>query len=159
MAQPRETTHKDRHGRIFLAPSPSETIIAERQYCPFDKRRLTFALHGGEKNVLLKEKFMTEFSRDPRFRLDDIHELTLDQVRQRTMAKMHSLVHYVTTEPLDVFNKRVELIGTLDPAFNTRWATCQRTNKSLYHVCLALIRLLSISLQIRRSLWSLLRSN
>lgn len=73
MAQPRETTpqgtqsevpkYKDKHGRPLPAPSPMETMALERKYCPFDKRRLTYALHGGEENVRLKEKFMTEFAR------------------------------------------------------------------------------------------------
>lgn len=70
MAQPRETApqgkviqYKDKHGRPLPAPSPMDTMAIERSYCPFDKRRLTYALHGGEENVRLKEKFMTEFAR------------------------------------------------------------------------------------------------
>ena len=42
---------------------------------------MTCVLHGGEKLVLLKDKFMQEIERDPAFRLDDIHDLTKDQVR------------------------------------------------------------------------------
>lgn len=41
---------------------------------------MTCVLHGGEKLVLLKDKFMQEIERDPAFRLDDIHDLTKDQV-------------------------------------------------------------------------------
>jgi acyl-CoA oxidase len=123
-----------------------DTMAMERSFCPFDKRRLTYALHGGEENVRLKEKFMTEFARgelvwirllfviamltrgippDSRFRLDDLHELSLDQLRERTMAKVHSLLHFVTTEPLPEFQKRMELVGTLDPGFSTRCVVCR----------------------------------
>ncbi|PLW23755.1 hypothetical protein PCASD_01994 [Puccinia coronata f. sp. avenae] len=103
------------------APSPMETLANERRHCPFDLWRMTCVLHGGEKLVLLKDKFMQEIERDPAFRLDDIHDLTKDQIRERTMAKFANMVHYVTTERLDVFTKRMELIGIADPAFWTRF--------------------------------------
>lgn len=38
-------------------------------------------MHGGEQWVNLKTKFMQEIERDPSFRLDDIHDLSKDQVR------------------------------------------------------------------------------
>lgn len=98
-----------------------ETLANERRECPFDLWRMTCVLHGGEKLVLLKDKFMQEIERDPAFKLDDIHDLTKDQIRERTMAKFANMVHYVTTERLDVFTKRMELIGIADPAFWTRF--------------------------------------
>ncbi|CAH7675837.1 acyl-coenzyme a oxidase 1 [Phakopsora pachyrhizi] len=98
-----------------------ETISRERLNCPFDLWKMTCALHGGERLVLLKDKFMQEIERDPGFRLDDIHDLTKDQIRERTMAKFANMVHYVTTERLDIFTKRMELIGIADPAFWTRF--------------------------------------
>jgi len=104
-----------------VAPSPMETLANERRTCPFDLWRMTCVLHGGEKLVLLKDKFMQEIERDPAFRLDDIHDLTKDQIRERTMTKFANMVHYVTTERLDVFTKRMELIGIADPAFWTRF--------------------------------------
>lgn len=91
---------------------------------------------------------MKEIERDPIFRLDDIHDLTKAQLRERTMAKFSSLTHYVVNEKvksfiqfnpnqinhlpiltlafppksqLDVFTKRMELIGIADPAFWTRF--------------------------------------
>lgn len=53
--------------------------------------------------------------------LADIHDLTKNQIRERTMAKFQSMVHYVVNERLDVFTKRMELIGIADPAFWTRF--------------------------------------
>lgn len=32
---------------------------------------------------------MIDLSRDPLFKLDDIHDLTKDQIRERTMAKLY----------------------------------------------------------------------
>ncbi|MBW0492104.1 hypothetical protein O181_031819 [Austropuccinia psidii MF-1] len=104
-----------------VIPSPVETISNERKNCPFDLWRMTCLLHGGKEWVLLKDKFMQEIERDPSFRLDDVHDLSKDQIRERTMAKFANMVHYVTTERLDIFTKRMELIGIADPAFWTRF--------------------------------------
>ncbi|KAI9601227.1 hypothetical protein H4Q26_001036 [Puccinia striiformis f. sp. tritici PST-130] len=45
---------------VMTAPSPMETLAKERLECPFDLWRMTCVLHGGEKLVLLKDKFMQE---------------------------------------------------------------------------------------------------
>ena len=82
---------------------------------------MTWALHGGEREVRLKRQFMTEIARDPSFRLSDVHDLTKDQMRARTMAKFGNMIHHVTSEPLDIFQKRMELIGIADPGFWTRF--------------------------------------
>ncbi|KAI5481121.1 acyl-CoA oxidase [Pseudohyphozyma bogoriensis] len=103
------------------APTPIETMVAERENCPFDLRRMTYAVGGGKYDVELKEKFMVEIQRDPNFKLDDIHDLSKNQLRERTMAKFGSMVHYVVNERLDIFQKRMELISIADPGFWTRF--------------------------------------
>jgi acyl-CoA oxidase len=60
-------------------------------------------LHGSEKALALKEKFMHEVSyptyqtrvsadsqiaRHPAFKLSDIHDMTKDELRERTMEKV-----------------------------------------------------------------------
>ncbi|GHJ85108.1 hypothetical protein NliqN6_1510 [Naganishia liquefaciens] len=107
----------------FAMPSPTtaETMAKERANPPFDVRKLSIAMHGSQKSLLLKEKFMAEISRDPAFYLADIYDLSKDQIRERTMEKFKTLVHYVTTEPLDQFNYRMQLISTVDPGFWTRF--------------------------------------
>ncbi|KAM0746136.1 acyl-CoA oxidase [Meredithblackwellia eburnea MCA 4105] len=107
--------------QIKKKPTEMETMAQERANPPFDVRRMTYALGGGQRDVELKEKFMVDIERDPNFRLDDIHDLTKNQIRERTMAKFGSMVHYVVNERLDVFTKRMELIGIADPAFWTRF--------------------------------------
>lgn len=82
---------------------------------------MSIALHGDERTLKLKEKHMLELERDPRFYLGDIHDLTKEQLRQRTFEKVASLVHYVTSESVDDFTKRMELIGLFDPGFWTRF--------------------------------------
>jgi hypothetical protein len=54
----------------------------------------------------LAPRLRQEIERDPLFRLDDIHDLTKGEMRERTMAKFASMVYFVTNEKLDVFTKR-----------------------------------------------------
>lgn len=63
---------------------------------------------------------MTELSRDPAFRLQRIHDMSKDEIREATMAKFSSLVHYITTEKLADFQKRMTVVSYTDPAFWTR---------------------------------------
>ncbi|CEH12244.1 acyl-oxidase [Ceraceosorus bombacis] len=100
---------------------PLETMAKERQNPPFNVRAMSIAQHGTEKELLLKEKFMLEISRDPIFYMGDVHDLTKDQLRERTMAKIGSLVHCVQNESIEHFTKRMELIGLFDPGFWTRF--------------------------------------
>jgi acyl-CoA oxidase len=114
-------------------------------------------MHGSAKALARKEQFMAEIARTPAFRLDDIHDLSKDEVRERTMEKFSTMVspcstfdralagsdvtprpaarrstltspdlfrgqvHYVTTESLETFALRMQLIGIADPAFWTRF--------------------------------------
>ncbi|ORE14203.1 acyl-CoA oxidase [Rhizopus microsporus] len=102
-------------------PSPVESMNEERAKASFSIRELTYLLDGGEKNTLLKERFMQEFERDPLFKMDDIHDITKDELRERTMEKFRSLVHHLSNEPIDVFKKRMEIVSLIDPGFWTRF--------------------------------------
>ncbi|KAK0525336.1 fatty-acyl coenzyme A oxidase [Tilletia horrida] len=98
-----------------------ETMAKERANPPFDVRSLSIAMHGNEQSLVQKERFMLELSRDPVFYMGDWQDLTKDQLRERTMQKIAALVHYVMNETVDVFTKRMELIGMHDPGFWTRF--------------------------------------
>lgn len=37
-----------------VVPTPVETMAKERQNIPFDLRSMTYAMHGGKRNVELK---------------------------------------------------------------------------------------------------------
>jgi acyl-CoA oxidase len=83
---------------------------------------------------------MAEIARHPAFKSSDIHDLSKDEIRERTMEKFAEMVHFVTTESLEVFNLRLQVstsawrgygarariltgqvIGVADPAFWTRF--------------------------------------
>ncbi|RCI04573.1 fatty-acyl coenzyme A oxidase [Rhizopus stolonifer] len=101
--------------------SPVASIQEERAKAAFQIRELTFLLDGGEKMTLLKERFMQEFERDPLFKMDDIHDISKDELRARTMEKFRSLVHHLSNEPIDIFRKRMECVSLIDPGFWTRF--------------------------------------
>lgn len=42
---------------------------------------MSIAMHGTERDLQLKEKFMLEMSRDPAYYAVDIHDLSKDQIR------------------------------------------------------------------------------
>jgi acyl-CoA oxidase len=37
----------------------------------------------------MKEHFMQDFERDPLFKMDDIHDISKDELRERTMEKVY----------------------------------------------------------------------
>lgn len=72
-------------------------------------------MQGSEKSLVLKEKFMAEIARHPAFRNNDIHDLTKDEVRERTAEKFASMVYFFTSESVDAFQERMALISIADP--------------------------------------------
>ena len=52
---------------------------------------------------------------------NSIHDLSKNEFRERTMEKFNSITHFVTSERLDVFQKRMSVIGIADPSFWTRF--------------------------------------
>ncbi|WVQ95274.1 hypothetical protein IAU59_002369 [Kwoniella sp. CBS 9459] len=107
----------------FPRPKPTtmETLAMERANPPFNVRQMSIKMHGSEKALLLKEKFMAEIARHPAFKLSDIHDLSKDELRERTMEKFASMVYFVTNESLETFQLRMQLIGIADPSFWTRF--------------------------------------
>ncbi|CCF50048.1 hypothetical protein NDA11_001290 [Ustilago hordei] len=97
-----------------------ETMARERANPPFDVRKMSIEHHGSENDLVKKEKFMLEASRDPVFYSADIYDLTTEQIRERTMQRIQRLAHYVTSESVDDFQKRMELMSLLDPGLWTR---------------------------------------
>lgn len=102
-------------------PTPKESIAEERKSPKFSTRELTFFLDGGQSMTAIRERMMLQLERDPLFRLDDMHDLTKPQIRERTMEKFKSLVYYLQNEPTDIFRMRMEIISVIDPGFWTRF--------------------------------------
>lgn len=50
-----------------------------------------------------------KIARHPAFKLSDIHDLSKDELRERTMEKFASMVYFVTNESLEVFTLRMQV--------------------------------------------------
>lgn len=63
---------------------------------------------------------MQQFERDPVMVTIDQHDLSLNQIRERTMKKVRRLAYYLANEPVSQFKMRMQTITLLDPATWTR---------------------------------------
>ncbi|KAF9281751.1 fatty-acyl coenzyme A oxidase [Mortierella alpina] len=101
--------------------TPMQSMTEEREKATFNVRELTYFLDGGEKFTKIREKFMLELERDPTFRMYDMCDVTKEQIRERTMEKFRTIVHYVSAEPVHIFTMRMQTISMIDPGFWTRF--------------------------------------
>ncbi|KAI8991758.1 acyl-CoA dehydrogenase/oxidase C-terminal [Mycotypha africana] len=103
------------------AVDPVASMNEERAKAAFDIRELTYLMDGGEKITQLKEKIMLELERDQLFRMDDIHDISKAELRERTMEKFSSMLHHLQNESVETFKKRMEIVSLVDPGFWTRF--------------------------------------
>ncbi|KAK9760821.1 fatty-acyl coenzyme A oxidase, partial [Basidiobolus ranarum] len=103
-------------------PKPTESLAAERANPSFPIRELTYYLDGGEEQTKLNEKFMFQLERDPLWKMEDHYNLTLPEVRERTLLKFRNVLPSLANESNENFHKRLTLMGLVDPAFYTRIA-------------------------------------
>ena len=98
-----------------------ETMAKERVNIPFDIRKMGVILHGSEESLALKERFMLEMSRDPVMQLRDVHDLSKDELRERTMEKIAEMRHYVKTEDSKTFARRCQVSRFTCATLGGRW--------------------------------------
>ena len=70
---------------VYEPPSPIVSMQEERRNIPFNVRKMTYIMAGGESEARLREKFMLELERDPAFELNKIHDHNKDQIRENTI--------------------------------------------------------------------------
>ncbi|KAG0190177.1 fatty-acyl coenzyme A oxidase [Apophysomyces sp. BC1034] len=117
MVQARLSTIKQHltPAQVFAeAIDPMKSMNDERAKAKFNIRELTYLLDGSQKVTELKEQIMLELERDPLFRMDDIHDISKAELRERTMEK-------VDFESVEQFKKRMEIVSLVDPGFWTRF--------------------------------------
>ncbi|CAO3646632.1 unnamed protein product [Cunninghamella blakesleeana] len=100
---------------------PVNSMNEERAKAKFNVRELTYLLDGDQKATEFKEKVMLDFERDPLFKMDDIHDLSKAELRERTIEKFRSMVHFLQTDSIENFKKRMEVVSMIDPGFWTRF--------------------------------------
>lgn len=100
---------------------PSESLEEERLNPSFPIKELTDFLNGGSHITELKNKIMMQLERDPSWKLSDQPNLSLAEIRERTLNKAQSLLNHLSTEQVKDFKLRMEVISYTDPAFYTRF--------------------------------------
>ena len=92
----------------------------ERAKASFPIRKMTYYLDGGKEATLHRERIVTELERDPTFRVDDLPDLSRDQIRERYASRYASIAHWVRNETREQFQDRLNNIVIIDPGFLTR---------------------------------------
>ncbi|KAI9199240.1 acyl-CoA dehydrogenase/oxidase C-terminal [Polychytrium aggregatum] len=100
--------------------SPQSSLQEERLRATFPVREMTYFLDGGEKQTELKERLSLQLERDPIFKVEDHNDLTFDEIRERTMAKVRRAAHFVSSEPVSFFKIRLSILSLVDPGTWTR---------------------------------------
>ncbi|OZJ02603.1 hypothetical protein BZG36_03642 [Bifiguratus adelaidae] len=102
-------------------PATVQAMQDERDRANFEVQKLTYVLEGGKKAADQKQKMMLELERDVTFRMYDIHDLTKDELRYRTMEKFHNILHHLSNESVAIFKQRLAIVSLIDPGFWTRF--------------------------------------
>ena len=63
---------------------------------------------------------MMELERDPSFNLDDRHDLTRPETRERAMTRVRNVVHHILNDQEHISRLRFDLMSLADPGFMTR---------------------------------------
>ncbi|RCH91857.1 fatty-acyl coenzyme A oxidase [Rhizopus stolonifer] len=64
---------------------------------------------------------MLELERDSLFKMDDIHDISKEELRERTMEKFRSMLYHLQNESVETFKRRMSIVSIVDPGFWTRF--------------------------------------
>ncbi|KAJ1675976.1 fatty-acyl coenzyme A oxidase [Spiromyces aspiralis] len=82
---------------------------------------MTYFIDGGKELTLEKESFMLELERDPLWKIDDYPNISLAEIRERTMAKVRRLADDLANSSKEKFTHKMSVISVIDPGFWTRF--------------------------------------
>ncbi|KAJ1917163.1 fatty-acyl coenzyme A oxidase [Mycoemilia scoparia] len=101
--------------------NPMESLGAERKSPSFPVREMTYFVDGDKEATLLKEEIMLELERDPNWKIDDYPNLSLAEIRERTMAKVRRMADDLLTKSKEQVFQKMAMISVVDPGFWTRF--------------------------------------
>ncbi|KAH9249269.1 hypothetical protein BASA81_012996 [Batrachochytrium salamandrivorans] len=101
-------------------PHPMQVISQERANPSFPVRELTYYMDGGKHITEAKERIMLQLERDPIMKTIDHSDMSLPQIRERTMQKVRLLAHFVSNESVKEFKMRMSVVTLIDPGTWTR---------------------------------------
>lgn len=99
---------------------PKLLLQQERDAATFNIRNLTYYLDGGKEQTEKLENIMLTIERDPIFNNDDFYDLSKEQIREQTLARVAVLNNWVSVEDESQLSTRFALTGIADPNTLTR---------------------------------------
>ena len=92
----------------------------ERKRASFNVRQMTYLLDGSKEMTLKLEKLIRDFEANSDFRIDDLADLSKDEVRERVMSRAVFLASKTDYESISELRIRFRVLSLIDPGFLTR---------------------------------------
>nr|P05335.3 RecName: Full=Acyl-coenzyme A oxidase 4; Short=AOX 4; Short=Acyl-CoA oxidase 4 [Candida maltosa]BAA83482.1 acyl-CoA oxidase [Candida tropicalis]CAA29901.1 unnamed protein product [Candida maltosa] len=106
---------------VSQGPDPRTSIQTERANSKFDPVTMNYFLEGSKERSELMKSLAQQIERDPILFTDgSYYDLTKDQQRELTVLKINRLSRYREGDSVDTFNKRLSIMGVVDPQVATR---------------------------------------
>ncbi|CAI5758715.1 unnamed protein product [Candida verbasci] len=106
---------------ISQGPDPRSLIQKERAESKFNPQKMQYFLEGSKERAELIKQLLQQMERDPILFTDgSYYDFTKDQLRALTATKINRISRYLEGDSIDVFNRRLSLLGVFDPAVSTR---------------------------------------
>lgn len=115
------------------APDPAGLLRQERQNRPFDLLKMHQFIEGSEAKSNLVLLLYQSLERDPVIKPSyKDYELSTDEHRVQTTRRIERMTRYIELEPIEVFNRRLNLVTMFDPSLGIRISV----NLGLYINCI-----------------------
>ncbi|EDK44752.1 fatty-acyl coenzyme A oxidase [Lodderomyces elongisporus] len=106
---------------LSQGPDPRTSIQKERAEQKFDPQEMQIFLEGSKERAELIKSLVQQMERDPILWTDgSYYDMTKEQLREQTALKINRVSRYLETDSIDVFNRRLSIIGVFDPSVTTR---------------------------------------
>ncbi|KAG7664167.1 POX1 [[Candida] subhashii] len=106
---------------LSKGPDPRGLIQTERAASKFNPEKMNYFIEGNQERSELFKTLIQQMERDPVLFTDcSYYDLTKEQQRELTAAKINRMSRYLENDSLDTFHKRLSIVGLFDPQVNTR---------------------------------------
>ncbi|KAG5359342.1 Acyl-coenzyme A oxidase 3 [Yarrowia sp. C11] len=115
MIAPNATANVEIDGKQYNTfTEPPKALAGERAKVQFPVKDMTEFLHGGEENVTMIERLMTELERDPVLNVSGDYDMPKEQLRETAVARIAALSGYWKKDTEKEALLRSQLHGIVD---------------------------------------------
>ena len=106
---------------LSKGPDPKTSIQVERDAQKLNPQAMQYFLEGSKERAELIKSLTQQMERDPILWTDgSYYDMDKEQLRKFTALKINRVARYLEGDSIDVFQRRLSLIGVFDPAVGTR---------------------------------------